>query len=255
MKIRVVESSSQTRVSDSGFTLVELMVTIVVLGVIVSIAAPNISTQLANQRIKSTAATLSNALAEAKSESLIRRKSVMVSYDNNGSSTGSIDIEVEEPNLTAYSGPALYLQKPPEGSGTGGNGSGGGNTGGGSTGGGSTGGGSTGGGSTGGGSTGGGGDTGGSTGGGDGDGDEDSGPGGSIPAPVISYGVINTYQYNAKTTITASSTQTVFKPNKSVDPALTYTICDSNDSATAMQVTVSALGIVSSQIGGVCTSE
>ena len=39
---------------SSGFTLIELMVTIAVLAIIVSIAAPNISTQLANQRVKST---------------------------------------------------------------------------------------------------------------------------------------------------------------------------------------------------------
>ncbi|HAR76075.1 MAG TPA: pilus assembly protein, partial [Psychrobacter sp.] len=51
--------------SSSGFTLIELMVTIAVLAIIVSIAAPSISMQLANQRVKSTAATLANALSEA----------------------------------------------------------------------------------------------------------------------------------------------------------------------------------------------
>ena len=50
----------------SGFTLIELMVTIAVLAIIVSIAAPGISNQLANQRVKSTTATLVNALKEAK---------------------------------------------------------------------------------------------------------------------------------------------------------------------------------------------
>lgn len=62
------------RMSSLGFTLIELMVTIAVLAIIVSIAAPNISTQLANQRVKSTAATLANALSEAKAESVIRRQ-------------------------------------------------------------------------------------------------------------------------------------------------------------------------------------
>lgn len=71
--------------SSSGFTLIELMVTIAVLAIIVSIAAPNISTQLANQRVKSTAATLANALKEAKIESVIRRQNVSVVYD--GTST------------------------------------------------------------------------------------------------------------------------------------------------------------------------
>ena len=69
------------RIASLGFTLIELMVTIAVLAIIVSIAAPNISTQLANQRVKSTAATLENALKEAKAESIIRRQDVSVIYD------------------------------------------------------------------------------------------------------------------------------------------------------------------------------
>jgi type IV fimbrial biogenesis protein FimT len=71
------------RTANSGFTLIELMVTIAVLAIIVSIAAPSISTQLANQRVKSTAATLENALKEAKVESVIRRQSMELSIDNN----------------------------------------------------------------------------------------------------------------------------------------------------------------------------
>jgi len=67
---------------SSGFTLIELMVTIAVLAIIAGIAAPNISTQLANQRVKSTTATLVNALKEAKAESIIRRQNITLSYDN-----------------------------------------------------------------------------------------------------------------------------------------------------------------------------
>nr|WP_227670716.1 prepilin-type N-terminal cleavage/methylation domain-containing protein [Psychrobacter proteolyticus] len=70
------------RAAGSGFTLIELMVTIAVLAIIVSIAAPNISTQLANQRVKATAATLTNALKEAKVESVIRRQSIEFSIDD-----------------------------------------------------------------------------------------------------------------------------------------------------------------------------
>ena len=75
--------AQKLRVTSSGFTLIELMVTIAVLAIIVSIAAPNISTQLANQRVKSTAATLANALKEAKVESIIRRQNVTVVFDAN----------------------------------------------------------------------------------------------------------------------------------------------------------------------------
>jgi type IV fimbrial biogenesis protein FimT len=57
------------------------MVTIAILAIIVSIAAPNISTQLANQRVKSTASVIETALKEAKAESIIRRQNVSVVYD------------------------------------------------------------------------------------------------------------------------------------------------------------------------------
>lgn len=81
------------RTASLGFTLIELMVTIAVLAIIVSIAAPNISTQLANQRVKSTAATLENALKEAKAESLIRRQTITLTFDNDGADTGTIMID------------------------------------------------------------------------------------------------------------------------------------------------------------------
>lgn len=80
------------RTTSSGFTLIELMVTIAVMAIIVSIAAPSISNQLANQRVKSTTATLSNALKEAKIESIIRRQPITVTFANNNSDGGTISL-------------------------------------------------------------------------------------------------------------------------------------------------------------------
>lgn len=87
--------------ASSGFTLIELMVTIAVLAIIVSIAAPNISTQLANSRVKSTTATLVNALKEARAESLIRRQDVTLTFSNNSTSAGTIMI-ANTANLASY---------------------------------------------------------------------------------------------------------------------------------------------------------
>lgn len=271
-----VAPSTDNQPLNAGFTLVELMVTVAVLGIIVSIATPSIGTQMANARIKSTAATLSNALSEAKSESVILRKSVMVNYSNNSDAVGIISIEVEAPNLTAYAGPALYFTKPPTETGSGGSGStetgtgidvgvgvGTGGTGIGVGVGVGTGGTGTGigvGVGVGTGGTGidigigvgtGGTDTG-ETGGTD-TGGTNTGGIDSISAPTVRYGVVKTYDYSAKTTIKASSTATIFRPNRNVDSALTYTICDTNTSAKAMQVTVSSLGIISKKVGGLCT--
>ena len=75
------------------------MVTIAVLAIIVGIAAPSISTQLANQRVKSTASTLENALKEAKAESIIRRQDLTFTYNNNGTNVGVISVA----NVSSYS--------------------------------------------------------------------------------------------------------------------------------------------------------
>ncbi|MGO1281632.1 pilus assembly FimT family protein [Psychrobacter sp. AOP7-D1-15] len=90
------------RMNSSGFTLIELMVTIAVLAIIVSIATPNISSQLANQRVKSTTATLLNALKEAKAESVIRRQEIKLSYDNDGTNAGTIEIENDSEVFDTY---------------------------------------------------------------------------------------------------------------------------------------------------------
>lgn len=73
--------AQKLRMTSSGFTLIELMVTIAVLAIIAGIAAPSINTQLANQRVRSTTSTIANALKEAKVESILRRQNVKVIYD------------------------------------------------------------------------------------------------------------------------------------------------------------------------------
>ena len=74
--------SPTIQMTSSGFTLIELMVTIAVLAIIVGIAAPSISTQLANQRVKSTVSIIESALKEAKAESIIRRQNIAVIYNS-----------------------------------------------------------------------------------------------------------------------------------------------------------------------------
>ena len=86
----------------SGFTLIELMVTVAVLAIIVSIAAPSISSQLANQRVKSTTATLANALKEAKVESIIRRQNVTVVYDGT-TAPKTVKLQVDAQDIASYS--------------------------------------------------------------------------------------------------------------------------------------------------------
>ncbi|MEC5210029.1 type IV fimbrial biogenesis protein FimT [Psychrobacter sp. PL15] len=158
-----VNSLSYRLTTSSGFTLIELMVTIAVLAIIVSIAAPNISTQLANQRVKSTTATLTNALKEAKVESVIRRQKVTLSYDN-----------TSDPRFITTTGS--------DGS------------------------------------------------------------------------VIASYSYTSQSTIRPLSVTTIiFEPSKRVTTARTFTICDSNLTATSRQIVVNKVANITIQSGGTCT--
>ena len=95
--------NSSLDIKNTGFTLIELMVTIAVLAIIVTIAAPSISTQLANSRVKSTASTLSNALKEAKAESVIRRQNVTVSYDATSTPKAIILTDMNANKIASYS--------------------------------------------------------------------------------------------------------------------------------------------------------
>ncbi|WP_227680009.1 GspH/FimT family pseudopilin [Psychrobacter frigidicola] len=113
MNASINSSSYPQLASSSGFTLIELMVTIAVLAIIVSIAAPNISTQLANQRVKSTTAILNNALKEARTESVIRRQPLVLSYDNNSDDSGIIEIKTAA-TINTYSYDAKSIIKPPQ---------------------------------------------------------------------------------------------------------------------------------------------
>ena len=101
MKASANNRPQKLRRSSSGFTLIELMVTIAVLAIIIGIAAPSISTQLANQRIKSTVSTIESALKEAKAESIIRRQNIAVIY-NSASNPKTIILQNGDDTLSTY---------------------------------------------------------------------------------------------------------------------------------------------------------
>lgn len=162
MKASANKVAQKLRMSSSGFTLIELMVTIAVLAIIVSIAAPSISTQLANQRVKSTTATLVNALKEAKTESRILRQPLTLKYDDDSK--------------------VIKIQN-------------------------------------------------------------------IVSGKVIS--TVASYKYDAKTTITSTSTGNQFNANKTAD-ATTYIICDSGAKGSSRMIEVSNIGNITIKIGGTC---
>ena len=82
MNASVNKVAKKLRNTSSGFTLIELMVTIAVLAIIVSIAAPSISTQLAQGQIKATSTLIQTSIARAKAESAISRSNVTWAYSS-----------------------------------------------------------------------------------------------------------------------------------------------------------------------------
>ena len=77
-------------VTDSkGFTLLELMIIVGILGLTMAIAAPGLSTMISNNRISSSASDFAAALQLAKAEAVARVNSVIVCKKNTGS-TGCV---------------------------------------------------------------------------------------------------------------------------------------------------------------------
>ena len=83
------------KAKQSGFTLIELMVTIVLLAVLLGIGAPSFAEFIRNSRITSTANDLLAALHLARTEAIKRRAPVTV--------CGTSDAQAEEPECDTES--------------------------------------------------------------------------------------------------------------------------------------------------------
>lgn len=91
--------------SQAGFSLIELVIVIIIIGIMVAMAAPNITASLDNQRNKQTVEMLKSAFREARTESQIRRQDIEVALvgnavrlnvpqiDASGNKTGTITLK------------------------------------------------------------------------------------------------------------------------------------------------------------------
>lgn len=70
-------TKSSVQHSQGGFTLIEAMIVVIIMGVLLAIAAPSIELQLQKQRNKQTSETIVSALREARTESLLRRQDIV----------------------------------------------------------------------------------------------------------------------------------------------------------------------------------
>lgn len=75
------------RVRQGGFTAIELMVTLAVVAILATLAAPAFQNLIAAQRIKSVASALNESLWVARSEALKRNANVSFNFTNSGDGT------------------------------------------------------------------------------------------------------------------------------------------------------------------------
>ncbi|MDP9013120.1 MAG: prepilin-type N-terminal cleavage/methylation domain-containing protein [Pseudomonadota bacterium] len=80
-------TSSGIRTSTSGFTILEMMVTIGIFAILVTLTVPTMSTWVANTRVRAVADALQNGVRLAQTESLRRSRQVVFALTNDSPTT------------------------------------------------------------------------------------------------------------------------------------------------------------------------
>ena len=79
-------SARQSRTSTPGFSLIELMVTLVVLAILATIAAPSFNDLLERRKVSGLASAITNDVQLVRTEALKRSRLVTVSFSDTGHS-------------------------------------------------------------------------------------------------------------------------------------------------------------------------
>ena len=75
----------QFGLTQAGFTLIEMMVVVAVMGIVIAIALPSLNVMIANTQIRSVAESIRNGLQVARTEAVKRNESVIFTLNADNS--------------------------------------------------------------------------------------------------------------------------------------------------------------------------
>ncbi len=79
----LVLAKSNSKISQGGFTLAELMITVSVIGILAALAIPSYSAWIQNNKIRAAAEAIQNGLQKARLEAIKRNQGVIFSVNAN----------------------------------------------------------------------------------------------------------------------------------------------------------------------------
>lgn len=83
-----------SRKYTAGFTLIELMLTLIILGIFASIALPSFSRLIENNRVKAASDEFHALLLSARSDAVTKRSTITISQSSSTWNSGSRSIEI-----------------------------------------------------------------------------------------------------------------------------------------------------------------
>jgi prepilin-type N-terminal cleavage/methylation domain-containing protein len=105
------------RKSNSGFTLIEMLVVVIIVGVIAAIAAPNFLGMLNQSRVKDGLAQVEGAIKEAQRQAMRKGQVCKIQFTSNAEGDSVIQVHPDETvsgTTVSYSGCLLTSRELPE---------------------------------------------------------------------------------------------------------------------------------------------